>query len=177
MKQINIGLATSSRGDPIAFEMFPGSISDIMTLKRFSQSMNAKVPGCTLVMDRGFESAGNIASIMEDGIDFVMPSTVSSKVMNKLLTDFVLNVTKSEFDRIHDGHIYSVQERSVGIIGTEEGFEYVIDDDENSEHSKIRLKAYVCFDSKKRSDDEQELKMALMEKIKELNGKKFKDSA
>ena len=175
LKQINIGLATSSKGDPIAFEMFPGSVSDIVTLKRFSQSMNAKVPGCTLVMDRGFESAGNIASMMEDGIDFVMPSTVSSKVMRKLLTDFAPDVTKPEFDRIHDGHVYSVQERSVGIVETEEGFEYVSDDDENFEHSKFRLRAYVCFDSKKRSDDEQELKMALMEKIKELDGKKFRD--
>ena len=177
LKQINIGLATSSRGDPIAFEMFPGSVSDIVTLKRFSQSMNTKVPGCTLVMDRGFESAGNIASMMDDGIDFVMPSTVGSKVMKKLLTDFAPDVTKPEFDRIHDGHVYSVQERSVGIIETESGFEYVSDDDENFADAKFRLKAYVCFDSKKRSDDEQELKIALMEKIRELDGKKFKDPA
>ena len=177
LKQINIGLATSSRGDPIAFEMFPGSVSDIVTLKRFSQSMNMKVPGCTLVMDRGFESAGNIASMMDDGIDFVMPSTVSSKVMKKLLTDFAPDVTKPEFDRIHDGHVYSVQERSVGIIETESGFEYISDDDENFADAKFRLKAYICFDSKKRSDDEQELKIALMEKIRELDGKKFKDPA
>ena len=43
--------------------------------------------------------------------------------------------------------------------------------------SAYKVRAYVCFDSKKRSDDEQELKKALMAKMKELEGKRFEDPA
>ena len=173
LRQINIGLATSSKGDPIAFEIFPGSVSDITTLERFAGSMNKKVPGCTLVMDRGFESASNAAMMMQENIDFVMPATVNSKAVKKLLTDFAPEVSKPEYDRIHDGHVYSVKERMLGLRETEDGWEYVADDDPEFDSCELRLKAYVCFDSKKRSDDEQELKMALAAKIKELEGKKF----
>lgn len=177
LKQINIGLATSSEGDPIAFDIFPGSISDITTLRRFVSDMSSRVPGCTLIMDRGFESASNIAEMMDSGIDFVMPCTVSSKAVKKLLTDFAPDVTKPEYDRIHDGHVYSVRERTLGIVEDGDGFAYVTDDDPAFESSLYKICAYVCFDSKKRSDDEQELKKALMAKIDELEGKVFQDPA
>lgn len=41
----------------------------------------------------------------------------------------------------------------------------------------LRLRVYICYDSKKRSDYEQKLKSALMGKMKELDGKTFDDSA
>lgn len=177
LKQINIGLATSSEGDPIAFDIFPGSISDITTLRRFVSDMGSRVPGCTLIMDRGFESASNIVEMLESGIDFVMPCTVSSKAVKKLLTDFAPDVTKPEYDRMHDGHVYSVRERTLGIVPDGDGHSYVTDDDPAFAGSSMRIRAYVCFDSKKRSDDEQELKKALMAKMKELEGRVFEDPA
>ncbi len=177
LRQINIGLATGSAGDPIAFEIFPGSVSDIVTLRRFAQSMNSRVPGSTLVMDRGFESAENLAMLMEEGIGFAIPSTVSSRVIKRMLTDFAPDTTRPEYDRIHDGHVYSVRERALGLLRTEEGWEYVGDDEGRFQSCTYRLRAYVCYDSKKRSDDEQELKMALQNKIAELDGKKFRDPA
>lgn len=177
LRQINIGLATDCEGEPVAFDIFPGSVSDITTLKRFASDMNSRVPGCTLIMDRGFESAGNIADMMQSGIDFVMPCTVSSKAVKRLLTDFAPEVTKPEYDRIHDGHVYSVCERMLGIVPEGDGYTYVTDDDPAFAGSSFRVRAYVCFDSKKRSDDEQELKKALMAKIDELEGKVFQDPA
>ena len=177
LKQMNIGLVTNDLGDPIAFDLFPGSIADMTTLKRFVSDMKARVPGCTLVMDRGFENAGNVAEMMSSGIDFVMPCTVASKAVKKLLTDFAPDVTGPGYDRIHDGHVYSVCERELGIVEIGDGFSYVTDDDPLFDSSVHRVHAYVCFDSKKRSDDEQELKKALMAKMKELEGRRFDDPA
>ena len=177
LKQMNIGLVTNDLGDPIAFDLFPGSIADMTTLKGFVSDMKARVPGCTLVMDRGFENAGNVAEMMSSGIDFVMPCTVASKAVKKLLTDFAPDVTGPGYDRIHDGHVYSVCERELGIVGVGDGFSYVTDDDPLFDSSVHRVHAYACFDSKKRSDDEQELKKALMAKMKELEGRRFDDPA
>lgn len=177
LKQLNIGLVTGHEGDPVAFDLFPGSVSDVTTLRRFAEDMRERVPGCALIMDRGFESAGNIAELMEHGTDFVMPCTVSSKAVKSLLTDFAKDVSRPEFDRIHDGHVYSVKERRLGVRRTGDGWEYLADDDEGFVQCSHIVKAYVCYDSKKRSDDEQKLKSALMAKIKELDGKKFDDPA
>ena len=177
LRQMNIGLVTNDRGDPIAFDLFPGSIADMITLKRFVRDMRIRVPGCTLIMDRGFENAGNVAEMMSSDIDFVMPCTISSKAVKRLLTDFAPEVTKPEYDRIHNGHVYSVRERTLGIVENKDGFSYVTDDDPLFDSSAYKVRAYVCFDSKKRSDDEQELKKALMAKMKELEGKRFEDPA
>lgn len=177
MRQINIGLVTGREGDPVAFDMFPGSISDMTTLRRFAEDMRRRVPGCMLIMDRGFESAGNVAELMEHGMDFVMPCTISSKAVRSMVTDFAKDASKPEFDMMHDGHVYSVCERRLGVIPVDGGYEYVADDDPRSAGCPYSVRAYVCFDPKKRSDDEQELKTALMNKIKELDGRKFDDPA
>jgi len=177
LKQLNIGLVTSHEGDPVAFDLFPGSVSDISTLRRFAEDMRERVPGCVLVMDRGFESAANVAELMEHGMDFIMPCTMSSKAVKSLVTDFSKDVSKPEFDRRHNGHVYSVRERSLGIAANGDAFQYVTDDNPDFSKCEFKVKAYVCFDSKKRSDDEQELKATLMDKVKELDGKRFNDPA
>lgn len=100
MRQINVGVATDREGVPVAFDVFPGSVADTSTLEKFVDDMQRHYPGFMLIMDRGFESTSNIGSLMFNGIDFVMPCTVSSKVLKKLVTDFSKDATKPEYDRI-----------------------------------------------------------------------------
>ena len=175
MKQLNIGLLTDREGIPVAFDLFPGSVSDITTLKRLVGDMKQRSPGCRLVADRGFESASNIAAMMDNGIDFIIPCTINTKAVKSLITDFSRDVMRPEYDRMHNGHVYSVQERMLGIVEDDGSFAYVTDSDPEFKDAKHRVKAYVCFDSKKRSDDEQELKSSLMKIIKELDGKKVRN--
>lgn len=176
LKQMNIGLVTDREGIPVAFDMFPGSISDTTTLKRFSDDMKRRCPGCVLVMDRGFENAGNVMQLIDNGTEFIMPCNINTKTMKTLLTDFSSDVTRPEYDKRHNGHVYSVKEHTLGIVKDDEGCRYISDVDEGFEGS-VKVKAFVCFDSKKRSDDEQELKNALIDKINELDGKRFRDPA
>ena len=88
-----------------------------------------------------------------------------------MITDFSKDVSKPEYDRRHNGHVYSVTERVLGIAADGDAFRYVTDDDPDFKDCDFVVKAYVCFDSKKRSDDEQELKATLMDKVNELNGR------
>ena len=73
LRQMNIGLATNDRADPIAVDLFPGSIADMTTLKRFVHDMRIRVPGCTLIMDRGFENEGKVAEMMSTDKDIFIP--------------------------------------------------------------------------------------------------------
>lgn len=83
-----------------------------------------------------------------------------------MITDFAKDTTKPEYDRIHDNHVYSVCQRRLGAVRDGDGWRYLTDDEKGFEHCQHKVIAYVCYDSKKRSDDEQELKAALMAKIK-----------
>ncbi|MDR1992178.1 MAG: hypothetical protein LBQ98_01560 [Nitrososphaerota archaeon] len=51
--QIKIGLATDFRGVPILFDMYPGSLSDVVLTKRFVNSIRARGKDCLFVMDNG----------------------------------------------------------------------------------------------------------------------------
>ena len=176
LKQMNLGLLTDKEGVPVAFDLFPGSISDITTLKRLVDDMKVRSPNCRLIADRGFESAGNLAMMMSEGIDFIIPCTINTKAVKSLITDFSKDTMKPEFDRIHNGHVYSVKETVLGLLRDGDGgYAYVTESDGSFSDSQFRVKAYVCFDSKKRSDDEQELKTSLMGIIRELDGKKVRD--
>jgi len=176
LKQMNIGLLTDKEGIPVAFDLFPGSISDVTTLRRLVGDMKTRAPNCRLIADRGFESASNLAVMMAEDIDFIIPCKINTKAIKTLVTGFSKDVTKPEFDRIHNGHVYSVKETELGTIEDGDGsYSYVTTADEGFRDAEHRVKAYVCFDSKKRSDDEQELKSALMKVISELDGKKVRD--
>lgn len=176
LRQMNIGLLTDKEGVPVAFDLFPGSVSDITTLKRLVGDMKNRSPNCRLIADRGFESATNLAEMMAEDIDFIIPCTINTKAVKSLVTEFSRDVMKPEYDRIHNGHVYSVKETTIGLVSDgDEGYAYVTETDEGFEDAEYKVKAYVCFDSKKRSDDEQELKSSLMKIINDLDGKKARD--
>lgn len=176
LRQMNIGLLTDKEGVPVAFDLFPGSVSDITTLKRLVGDMKNRSPNCRLIADRGFESATNLAEMMAEDIDFIIPCTINTKAVKSLVTEFSRDVMKPEYDRIHNGHVYSVKETTIGLVSDgDEGYAYVTETDEGFKDAEYKVKAYVCFDSKKRSDDEQELKSSLMKIINDLDGKKARD--
>jgi len=176
LRQMNIGLLTDKEGVPVAFDLFPGSVSDITTLKRLVGDMKNRSPNCRLIADRGFESATNLAEMMAEDIDFIIPCTINTKAVKSLVTEFSRDVMKPEYDRIHNGHVYSVKETTIGLVSDgDEGYAYVTETDEGFKDAEYKVRAYVCFDSKKRSDDEQELKSSLMKIINDLDGKKARD--
>ncbi len=116
MGRIDVGMATGREGVPVAFDIFPGPIADASALKRSVDGMQRRCPGSMLIMDRGFESASDVGSLMANGIDFVMPCTIPSKVLKKLITDFSKDATRPEYGRMHDGHVCSVCERGLGMV-------------------------------------------------------------
>lgn len=127
----------------MAFDLFPGSVSDITALRRLAGDMKMRSSGCRLVEDRGFESASNIAAMMDSGIGFIIPCTVGTKAVKSIIIDFSRDVMCSEYDRMHNGHVYSVQERMLGIVECDAGFACVTDSDPEFDDAKHRVKVYV----------------------------------
>ena len=137
---------------------------------------------CLFVMDNGFESAGNVSSLLEDGVRFVMPADRASKAVKRLLSEFLVR-TDDVVDRVHDGHAYRVWETELAVVSdssrrTVDGgpaFTYLSVFDEGFFECKVRVAAFVCFDSKKCSDEEQALMVWLDLVEREVLGRVFKD--
>ena len=180
LQQMKIGLATDGRGIPILFDMFPGSVSDTVLTKRFVSSVRARGRDCIFVMDNGFESAGNVLSLIDENIRFVMPADDTPKAVKKLLTEFQEH--PDVMNKVHDGHAYRVWETELAIIPDTKrtaadggpAYTYLCEYDSGSHECETKVRTFVCYSSKKYSDEEQRLMVWLDNIEKELNGRPFK---
>lgn len=180
LKQVKTGLATDVRGVPIMYRHYPGNVSDIDTVKNLATDI-ARFGGgdVVFVMDRGFCSGWNLRFMIQNGFRFVVPAVTSCKAVKKLLTDF--KSSKKVKDMEHNQHMYRVWKTELGIAEAKGrlkadgdqayGFT-VLGDEGHAEEGK--LTAYVCFDSKKYSDEVQSHKKMvhdLMEFAKTIDAK------
>jgi hypothetical protein len=180
LRQMKIGIATDHRGVPILFDMFPGSITDSVMTKRFVRSIRGRGKDCIFVADNGFESGGNTLYLIDGGIRFIVPADDSSKAVKKLLTEFPGHPDARPM--VHDGHAYRVWETELAIVPdmkrkTADGgdaYTYLSRYDDGFDECGVRVKAFVCYSSKKYSDEEQRLMLWLDSIERELNGKAFK---
>lgn len=161
LKQVKLGLATDLRGIPLMYRFYPGALSDMDTLERMSDDI-ARFGGsdAIYVMDRGFCSGSNLKYMSDKGYRFVLPAPISGKAVKRLLTLF--RSSKEVMDMKHDGHMYKVWKTELGIVAdwnrkranNEQAYSFVNMEDDGPE-PEVRVTAYVCFDSKKYSDEVQ----------------------
>ena len=166
IKQTKTGFATDMRGIPLMFRHYPGTISDIATVDRMvSDIRRYGKEDALFVFDRGFVSGANVKHLLDNGIRFTAPANTSSKAIKTLMSRFVK--TNESQDLIHDGHAYKVWMTRIGIAEADrltadgsQAYSFTVSGDAG--HGKNgMLNAYVCFDSKKFSDEVQSHKMML----------------
>ena len=163
LRQTNIAMVTDGDGIPVMFRMLPGSIADMAVMRTTVDDM--KRLGCQgrMVFDRGFESAGNVAELLDLGVDFTMPSNVRSEPIKKLMSKAIGELRGSSSFAYHEGKAYKYAEYEVGVIAGEAGeYEYIVEVPKNHRDSAEinrrfrearKLKAFVVFDPAKASDD------------------------
>ncbi len=160
LKVVKKAMATDMRGVPLMFRFYPGSLSDLATVDRMEADIvRYGRQDALFVMDRGFCSGSNIHAMVEKGRRFVIPAKTSMKAMKALLTQF--KDSKGRENLVFEGHAYTVWKAEVGLRETEreladgsEAYEMTLPEEEGH-GSAGKLTAYVCYDSKKYSDEVQ----------------------
>lgn len=161
LKQVKVALATDDRGVPILFRTYAGNVSDMDTVREMSRDIS-ELGGkdVIFVMDRGFSSGANTKEMLDMDVKFVMGANTGSRAVKALLSRF--HKSKERTDEEYDGHMYSVMESDLGLI-LEEGrrrangepaYRFTVAGEEGHGRDGM-LKAFVCFDSKKYSDETQ----------------------
>lgn len=87
LPQVNLGMLMGSPMHlPMFYELYPGSVNDVSTLKNVAyraKELNIAVE--TWVMDRGFFSTSNVDNMVQEGYHFVIGLPGSLKASKKLL--------------------------------------------------------------------------------------------
>lgn len=155
LRQTNIALVTDEDGVPVMFRMLSGSVADMAILQSTVDDMKRPGCDCRLVMDRGFENAGNISALLDLDVDFTVPPNAKAEPIKKLITMAVSDMEESGTYMFHEGSMYKAVEYEAGIIDIEDGHEYIIRVPENHKDSagnnrrfegSRKLKAFVVFD-------------------------------
>ena len=166
IRQTKTGFATDMRGIPLMFRHYPGTISDIATVDRMvSDIKRYGREDALFVFDRGFISGANVKHLLDRNLRFTAPAVTSSKAVKTLLSRFVR--TNEAADMIHDGHASRVWKTQIGLTEADrmsadgsKAYSFTVSGDAG--HGSVgMLNAYVCFDSKKFSDEVQNHKMML----------------
>ena len=180
--QVKKAFASNEKGVPVMFEMYPGTMSDTATMRCFVDRVLRYGPkDLVFVMDRGYESGSNIRYLESLGVRYVFPAKIMDKAIKSLLSDFRKPLMKP---RIFNGHAYDVWETRLGLvegdgrqadgsrpwhfvrIGDEDG------PDTDPHRPDIEVKAFVCFDTKKRSDEIQSFRLmidGIYERLKDVD--------
>jgi transposase len=88
LPQVNLSLIVDKDlGIPVMYDIYPGSIVDVSTLKNTIKKIKAQgVRDYTLIMDRGFFSAANIQELVSGNLSFIIPPTSSMKSVKEAIS-------------------------------------------------------------------------------------------
>jgi transposase len=156
LPQINLGLVVSlQRHLPLYFKIFPGSITDVVTLKNLVAEMQELgVRKCMFVLDRGFYSLGNLQELGQADIDFIMPLPFGKGLAKELLSESNQLLEDPDKGHMLDKELYFVHETKVELAGRQ-------------------LNAFLIMSEKRRAEERRTLFSRLEELEKAFAGKRW----
>jgi transposase len=149
--QVNMSLVVDKeRGIPIFYDLYPGSIVDVSTLRNTIEKIKAlEVTGSTLIMDRGFCSGGNLKALTDNRFQFIMPASRSFKVVNQALSKVRRTIKRSKNLQMFKDKALFVEPVSLTIEG-------------------ITFKGYGYYSPHREQDDRERFYQKLRETVRYL---------
>lgn len=174
LRVVKRALATDLRGIPLMYRFYPGSLSDMATVDRLERDIERYGrKDCLFVLDRGFESGANLHTMLERGRRFVIPAKLDSDAVKSALTAF--KKTKERKARVFNNHAYSVWKTKIGLKRSNRtnadgtpAYDMIFTGD-GDHATEGRMNVYVCYDSKKYSDEVQNREL-LIDSLQEYAG-------
>ena len=151
--QVNLGLYVDRKADlPFGFDVYPGSIVDVSTLKNTIKKIRSLgIDKTCLVIDRGFFSQDNVEELAASGLDFIMPATGKLRQVKELLSGSRRGIDHMEYaHKIEDRTIYA---RPVTL-----------------NLDNVSVQAYCYFDPVKKEEDRTVFTQRLMNVKAALEG-------
>ncbi|MHB1440289.1 MAG: IS1634 family transposase [Cuniculiplasma sp.] len=102
LEQINLSLVMEkSRKIPLSFEIYPGSIPDVVTLRRTMQSLSSIIPQIAMILDRGFFSVENLRILNTAG--YVIAASLVRKEIKSVFSSASRSVDRADNVIMYEG--------------------------------------------------------------------------
>jgi transposase len=156
LPQVNLGLVLSLNNHlPIYFKLFPGSVSDVVTLKNLVAEVKSfGITKSLFILDRGFYSESNIREMASEHIDFILPLPFSVNIGKGLISETNRDIENPANARRFGGDIFYVLESEVKI-------------------GEVDAYGYVLFNKKREGKETNSFYNRLIDIESALNGKEF----
>ena len=157
LPQINLSLIVDKDlGIPVMYDLYPGSISDVSTLKNTVKKMKAQgVRNYTLIMDRGFFSTDNIEEMVSADLSFIIPPTSSLKNVKEAISAVHKRIDDPEHLRLYEKEPLFVMPVSIDI-------------------GENRLDGYAFYDQKREQQERNTFYKRLYDLMEVLKSKCLK---
>ncbi|NOY65444.1 MAG: IS1634 family transposase [Nitrospirae bacterium] len=119
LRQVNFGVIMGSPSAlPIGYRIYPGSITDVVTLKNLVGYLEGKgLRQYMFVLDRGFYSERNISMMGKEGVDFIIPMPFSSGVARSLLSRHLKDLDSAVNAFMYEGEAFFHVQGEIEIGG------------------------------------------------------------
>jgi transposase len=145
LPQINLSLVLDKeKGIPVMYDIYPGSIVDVTTLKNTIRKIGALgIDHYTLVLDRGFFSQGNLEELLDENLNFIIPAATSLKEIKELLTEVQRDLTDPRYLKKYHKDPMFVKPVTFSLQGMEvHGFCYYDPKREQDERNLLYLRLH-----------------------------------
>jgi transposase len=155
LPQVNLSLIVDKDlGIPLMYDVYPGSIVDVSTLKNTIKKIKAQgVRDYTLIMDRGFFSTANIEELVSSKLSFIIPPASTLKSVKEAISAIHSSIDDPQYLKLHQKEPLFVMPVDINI-------------------GEICLKGYAYYDQRREQQERNTLYKRLydlMERLKSVN--------
>jgi transposase len=157
LPQINLSLIVDKDlGIPVMYDLYPGSIADVSTLKNTVQKLKAQgVRNYTLIMDRGFFSTDNIEEMVSADLSFVIPPTSILKNVKEAISAIHSSIDDPEHLKLYEKEPLFVMPVSIEV-------------------GENKLNGYAYYDQKREQQERNTFYKRLYDLMEVLKSKNLK---
>ncbi len=153
LPQINLSLVVDKEREiPIMYDLYPGSIVDVSTLKNTIKKIQAcGIQDYTLIMDRGFFSTPNMEEMVSTGLSFIIPPITTMKTVKEAISIIHSSISDpNNLNIYHDEPLFvSPVTINVGEF-TVEGYAYYDQKREQQERHSFYRRLYDTVEALKK---------------------------
>lgn len=155
LPQVNLSLIVDKDlGIPLMYDIYPGSIVDVSTLKNTIKKLNSQgVRDYTLIMDRGFFSTANIEELVSSNRSFIIPPASNLKSVKESISGIHDSIDDPQYLKLHQKEPLFVMPVNIQI-------------------GELNLSGYAYYDQKREQQERNSFYKRLfdlLERLKSVN--------
>ena len=169
--EVSILIIMTEDGTPIAFSPVGDISRDTSELVETMQSIR-RTSDCVFIADTAISPTLDLTGLMAGGVDFAIPYAAGSEQFGAVQSDYP-DVESPCFRREHSGREYYLQEGVAGMLQGTGGQILLPQSDPRFGDAAMRLRSFLCYDPRIRSEEVEALKDALSDIRFRLEGQVF----